>query len=339
MAVEEQPIDPKRPIIDPHLHLWEILPMPGLPQMPQRFLLPELLATIENSGHNITHSIFVECHQMYRQDGPASLRSLGETEFANGIAAMSASGNYGPCRMAHRIVGSADLRLGAAVRPVLEAHQAAAGERFRGIRMNTAFSEAGLFGFPCDPTIRHMLITPEFQDGARILAEMELSLDIWCLHSQLGEVTALADAVPDLQIILDHVGTPESLGPWAGRKAEARAQWADAIADLARRPNVRVKLGGMGMDIAHPIGARQDNQGSEALAAHWRPYIETCIAAFSPARAMFESNFPPDHAAGSYSATWNAFKIIAAACSEEEKDMLFRRTAANTYHIAIDELR
>jgi predicted TIM-barrel fold metal-dependent hydrolase len=337
MALEEAPLDPELPIIDPHLHLWDIQAAPGVPQEPQRFLLPELLDTLAASGHNITHSVFVECQQMYRADGPEELRPLGETEFVNGIAAMSASGGYGPCRVAHRIVGSADLRLGERVRPVLEAHVATAGERFRGIRMPLAYSEAGLFGFPCDPATRHMLIDPAFIAGARVLSEMGLSLDVWCLHTQIDELIALADALPDLVIILDHVGTPESQGIWAGREADARADWAGRIAELAKRPNVRVKLGGLGMDLTQTITTEIGSAASGTLAARWRPSIETCIAAFTPARAMFESNFPPDKAASSYGAVWNAFKIIARAYPDTEKDRLFRRTAAETYRIALPE--
>ena len=337
MPVEEIPLDPDRPIIDPHLHLWEIMPAPGAPQMAQRFLLHELLETLEASGHNLTHTVFVECHQMYRLDGPEELRSLGETEFANGAAAMSASGSYGPCRVAHRIVGTADLRLGERVKPVLEAHVARAGERFRGIRMNTAFSEAGLFGFPSDPSIRGILADPRFREGAQVLAEMDLSLDVWCVHTQIDELIALADALPGLTIVLDHVGTPESQGIWAGREEDARAHWAGRIAELARRPNVLVKLGGLGMNISAQIGANKQAAPSEELAAKWRPYIEICIDAFTPDRAMFESNFPPDNDSGSYGATWNAFKLIARECSEEEKDQLFRRTAARTYRIDIGD--
>jgi predicted TIM-barrel fold metal-dependent hydrolase len=336
MSSEEPALDPERPIIDPHLHFWDILPAPGLPQAPQTFLLPEALAMIGDCGHAISHTIFVECHQMYREDGPAELRAVGETEFANGIAAMSASGKYGPVRHAHRIVGSADLRLGEGVRPVLEAHVAAAGERFRGIRMNTAYSDQGLFGFPSDPSMKGIVASAAFQAGARVLAEMDLSLDIWCVHTQLGEVIALADALPRLAIVLDHVGTPESGGAWQGREGEAREQWAGAIAELALRPNVRVKLGGMGMDLSGAIPAGTGGTPSAALAGKWRPYVETCIAAFTPMRAMFEGNFPPDKAAGSYGATWNAFKIIAKDFPEEEKDRLFRGTAAETYRIALD---
>jgi len=333
MRPEEPPLDPERPIIDPHLHLWDVRPAPGALQAPQRFLLPELLETVEGSGHRVTHTIFVECHAMYRTDGPPELRPLGETEFANGVAAMSASGAYGPCRVAHRIVGHADLTLGAAVTPVLEAHLARAGERFRGVRCNTAFSAAGLFGAPCEARVGEALRSAAFAEGARALADLDLSLDVWCLHTQLDDLTALADAVPALTIVLDHLGTPD---PRGRGEAEARREWAERIAELARRPNLRIKLGGLGMDITGPIPAEAGPATSETLAARWRPYLETCIAAFGAARCMFESNFPPDKAAGSYGAAWNAFKRIAHGASESEKDRLFRGTAAETYRIALD---
>lgn len=333
MRPEEAPLEPERPIIDPHLHLWDVRPAAGALQAPQRFLLAEVLATVADSGHRVTHTVFVECHAMYRPDGPAQLRPLGETEFANGVAAMSASGAYGPCRVAHRIVGHADLMLGAAVGPVLEAHLARAGERFRGVRGSTAFSEAGLFGAACDPRFGEVLSSAAFAEGARVLADLDLSLDVWCLHGQLGDLIALADAAPELTIILDHVGTPDGRG---GRELEARTEWAGRIAELARRANVRIKLGGLGMDISGPIPAEVGSARSEALAARWRPYLETCIEAFGAERCMFESNFPPDKAAGSYGAIWNAFKRIARGASETEKDRLFRGTAAETYRIALD---
>jgi L-fuconolactonase len=332
--LDETPIDPLRPIIDPHLHLWEILPAPGSLQAPQRFLFDELRATVAASGHNVTHTVFVECHAMHRADGPQELRPVGETEFANGIAAMSASGAYGPCRVAHRIVAHADLRLGDKVRGVLEAHRAAAGERFRGIRMGMAYSDAGLFGHPCDTALRGLMASAAVREGARALAGMDLSLDVWCLHTQLDELAALADAVPDLAIVLDHVGTPEVAGTWAGRANEARAEWAARLAELARRPNVAIKIGGMGMNITGQLGAVKEDAASATLAERWRPYAETCIEAFGPGRAMFESNFPPDHDSGSYGAVWNAFKRIAAGASEAEQDALFRGTAARVYRIA-----
>ena len=326
---EETPLDPTRPIIDPHLHLWD--PQGGLAS--PRFLLHEAAEMIAASGHNITHTVFLECHAMHRADGPPELRPVGETEFVAGQAAISASGNYGPTKIAHRIVGTANLLLGEAVEPVLEAHMAAGGGRFRGIRTSVAYSEAGMFGWAANPELKGLMTRPAFRTGAGVLARMGLSLDVWCLHTQLGELIALADALPDLAIVLDHLGTPERLGSWAGREAEARGEWAALIAELAKRPNVTIKLGGLGMDIASGIGTKLRGLGSQQLAQQWRRSLETCIAEFGAERAMFESNFPPDNAAGSYGATWNAFKLIAAGFSESEKDALFSGTAARFYQI------
>jgi predicted TIM-barrel fold metal-dependent hydrolase len=328
---EEPPLEPERPIIDPHLHFWDIPADPASGRTGQRFLLPEAAEAVAASGHRITHSVFVECHAMHRAEGPEALRPVGETEFVVGQAAMSASGGYGPARLGHRIVGTANLLLGGAVAPVLEAHVAAGAGRFRGIRMATAWSAAGMFGMPPVPDGDGVMMRPAFREGAAILARMGLSLDVWCFHSQLGEVAALADALPDLTIVLDHVGTPES------RADETRAQWAAALAELARRPNVTIKLGGLGMDLSRMVGSHFRCAPSAVLAEEWRPWLETCIALFGPERAMFESNFPPDEAAGSYCATWNAFKRIAAGASEAEKDALFRRTAARVYRIDLEE--
>jgi predicted TIM-barrel fold metal-dependent hydrolase len=248
---------------------------------------------------------------------------------------MSASGRYENRRLAHRIVGTVDLRLGSRSRPVLEAHVAAAGERFRGVRMTTVYRKEGLFGGP-SPAEPGMLRDPALREGAKVLAAMDLSLDVWCLHPQLEEVIEFADALPDLSIVLNHTGTPDTIDVGESRRSEVLAQWQSSLEELAHRPNVTIKLGGLGMDLSHSIGHRYRGAGSEQLAEAWKSYIEPAIAAFSPQRAMFESNFPPDNAAGSYGAVWNAFKRIAARYSDDEKDQLFRGTAARVYRIALD---
>jgi len=122
----EAALEPGLPTIDPHHHFWDT-PQRG------RYLLRELLADI-GGGHNIVSTVFLECRSMYRKDGPAEMAPVGEVEFVNGIAAMSASGGYGPCRVAEGIVGHADLTLGTRVREVLEAEIRVGGGRFRGIR-------------------------------------------------------------------------------------------------------------------------------------------------------------------------------------------------------------
>src|ERR1700730_11627911 len=104
----EAALEPDLPIIDPHHHFWDT---------PQRghYLLPDLLADI-GGGHNIVSTVFLECRAMYRKSGPPEMAALGEVEFVNGIAAMSASGSYGACRVAEGIVGGGDLGVGARVR-------------------------------------------------------------------------------------------------------------------------------------------------------------------------------------------------------------------------------
>ncbi len=330
---EEPPLDPGRAIIDAHIHYWDLAPALDEAQPGMRFLLREAANTINASGHNISHTVFVQCHAMHRGDGPEELKPVGETEFANGIAAMSASGQYGEVRHAHRIVGTADFNLGSQVAAVLEAHKAAAGSRFAGVRPATAYTENTLFGNPVDRVYKGAMLDKNFRAAAKVLAAMDLGLDIWCLHSQLDELASLADALPELRIVLNHLGTPERTGKYANREAAVREEWAQKMSVLAERPNVYVKLGGMGMDIAKPMSLECSYTPSGELAERWRPYIEPSIEVFSTRRCMFESNFPPDSSASSYGAIWNAFKRVAAGCSNEEKDFLFSRTAADFYRI------
>ena len=321
---EEAPLDPARPIIDPHHHLWD----PGLPIVPA-FLVGEMAAVIEASGHNFTHTVFLECRAMYRQEGPEAMKPVGEVEFANGMAAMSASGRYGPCRIAAAIVGTADLRLGSKVTEILEAHKAAAPERFRGIRVSVACAQEGLFGGPPNPSIKGVMMDSRFREGVGAVESLGLSLDIWCLHTQLDEFVQLADAFPNQMIVLDHLGTP--LSPKGGAISDGAlfSAWRDGIRAVARRPNVLIKVGGLGMDL-HSFGESRQRPSSE-LAAEWKPYVESAIEVFGAERCMFESNYPPDGVAGSYGAIWNAFKIITADYSDAEKNQLFRGTAAKTY--------
>ncbi len=322
----EEIIEPDLPIVDPHHHLVD-RPETG------RYLLPELLADL-GSGHSVTATVYLEWLSMYRATGAAELRPVGEIEFANGVAAMAASGTYGETQVCAGIIGYADLTLGAAVEKVLEAMIAAGGGRFRGIRFITA-------SHPDQAAWGSMIARPEgllrdsrVREGFARLAPLGLSFDAWMYHTQLGELVDLARAFPETKIVLDHVGGPIGLGRYAGKRDEVFAEWSARIRELAGCPNVHVKLGGLGMRMfgcTFHTGALPP--GSEDLAAAWRPYIETCIAAFGPQRAMFESNFPVDKGSCGYAALWNAFKRIAAGCSVAEKAALFAGTATEFYRL------
>jgi L-fuconolactonase len=319
-------IEPELPIVDPHHHLVD-RPETG------RYLLPELLADT-GSGHNITATVYLEWLSMHRAAGPVELRPVGEIEFANGVAAMAASGTYGRTRVCAGIVGYADLTLGAPVEKVLEAMIAAGGDRFRGIRFITAsHPDQATWG---SPIIRPagLLMDGRVREGFARLAPLGLSFDAWMYHTQLGELVDLARAFPETPIVLDHVGGPIGLGPYAGKRDEVFAAWSEKIRELAGCPNVHIKLGGLGMRMfgfSHHLGELPPS--SEELAAAWRPYIETCVGAFGLERAMFESNFPVDKGSCSYAALWNAFKRIAAGCSTAETAALFGGTASKFYRL------
>ena len=292
-------LEPALPIVDPHHHLWD---RPGW-----RYLLDELVVDTQ-SGHNIVATVFVQARAMLRASGPIEMKHVGETEFVNGVAAMSASGLYGQMRACAGIVGHADLSLGSRVEPVLEAHLRAGGDRFRGIRHSSAWD--------ADPQVRNPAYSPPpgligekaFRDGFAVLGRLGLSYDAWLYHPQIGELTDLARAFP-------------------------------ASKALAGCPNVHVKLGGLGMRMGgFDFHTHPEPPSSEALAQAWRPYIETCIEAFGPARCMFESNFPVDKGSYSYPVFWNACKLLAKGASSSEKVDLFAGTAASFYGLDLNQL-
>src|SRR5712671_2522194 len=323
---EEEILDPDLPIVDPHHHLVDR-------ENTGRYLLPDLLADTE-SGHNITATVYLEWLSMYRAAGPVELRPVGEVEFANGVAAMAASGAYGKTKVCAGIVGYADLALGARVEPVLDAMVMAGGGRFRGIRFISASHPDDAARGSSVNRPAGLLMDGRVREGFARLHPLGLTFDAWMYHTQLGELVDLARAFPETPIVLDHVGGPIGLGRCAGKRDEVFAEWSGQIRELAACPNVHVKLGGLGMRMfGFDLHTRELPPSSEELAAAWRPYIETCIAAFGPERAMFESNFPVDKGSCGYAALWNAFKHITAGCSQSEKAALFAGTATRFYRL------
>jgi predicted TIM-barrel fold metal-dependent hydrolase len=323
--VREDALAPERPIVDPHHHLWD--------RRSGRYLLDEILND-SRSGHRIVATVFVECMSMYRADGPERLRPVGETEFVNGIAARSASGQHGETRVAQGIVGYADLTLGAAVDEVLEAHLVAAPARFRGIRHASAFDPHDDVRNSHTNPPPGLLGLPRFREGFRRLAHHGLSFDAWLYHHQIPELTELARACPEVTIVLDHFGGPLGIGPYAGKRAEIFAQWRRDIAELARCPNVVAKLGGINMAM-NGFGwhDRDRPPTSEELVAATRDYYRHTIDGFGPDRCMFESNFPVDRQSCSYGVLWNAFKRMAQGFSVEEQSALLHDTAARVYRL------
>lgn len=334
-ATVEEVLDPDQAIIDAHHHLFD---RPGW-----RYLLDDLLADLA-SGHNVRATVYVQGRAMLRADGPEELKAVGETEFANGVAAMCASGGYGPALACAGIVGFADLRLGDGARPVLEAHIAAGGGqgpgegRFRGVRHIAVWDPDPAMVNPAYQPTEDMLDSTAFRAGFAQLAPLGLSYDAWLLFHQIPRLTRLARAFPETSIVVDHCGGIAGIGPYAGKRDDVFSLWSAGLKELATCSNVMVKLGGLGMGLSG-FGFEQRDRapGSHELARAWRPWMETVIEAFGPRRCMFESNFPMDKGSYSYGVGWNAMKRIAADFSAAEKDDLFWRSASRFYRLGSEQ--
>jgi predicted TIM-barrel fold metal-dependent hydrolase len=326
----EEPLEPALPICDPHHHLWDDRPS----RVALRYLLDEILADVR-SGHNVVSTVFIECASMFKADGPEVLRPVGEVEFVNGIAAMSASGLYGPVRIAAGIVGTVDLRRGDTVAAVLDAHLAAGGGRFRGIRLGATWDASNAVPNHRTNPPQGLLLRQDFRAGFAQLAPRQLSFEAWCYHHQIPEVTDLARAFPDTTIILDHFGGPIGIGPYAGKADEVYAQWRTHIRELATCHNVVAKLGGINMEVnGFDWHTRSRPPTSQELVDATRHYYDYTIEQFGVERCMFESNFPVDKASCSYTVLWNAFKRLTSGASADEKANLFHDTAARVYRMS-----
>ncbi|MDP6815884.1 MAG: amidohydrolase family protein [Alphaproteobacteria bacterium] len=321
----EAVLEPELEIIDTHHHFWETR---------GGYLLDDLLADT-GSGHNVVATVFIECRWRYRREGPEDMRPVGEVEAVAEIAARCEAGGPDTTRAAAGIVGFADLTLGNRVAPVLEAMQVAGGGRLRGIRHAGGWHEDPVIGNSHHGDDPGLYLRQDFRAGLRRLTAMGLSLDGLVYHPQHADLVDLARACPEANIIMNHTGMPLGYGPYAGKRDEVYAQWRRTMSEIARCPNVTMKLGGMMMRLA----AYDYNQvpappSSEQLAEHWRPYIEPCIELFGAERCTFESNFPVDKMGIGYRALWNAFKRIAAGASPAEKAALFSGTARRVYRLA-----
>jgi predicted TIM-barrel fold metal-dependent hydrolase len=317
-------IDPELPIIDPHHHVRD--------RPDDRYLFEDLRADLA-TGHNIVATVAIECEDMYRAYGPPEMRSVGETEFLVGIAAMFGSGRYGPTKVCAGIVGYTDLRLGRDAQPVLDAQNAASGGRLRGIRNIAAWH--------ANEKLRTKRVAQEgllhdggFRQGVDLLAASNLVLDLWLYHSQLADLVAMASACPRTTIVLNHLGGPLGSGPYAGKRDEVFADWRSNLRDVAGCHNVICKIGGLGQRIVGlGLDGPPDRATSAELALAWQPYVETAIQYFGVDRCMFESNFPTDQVSCTYPVLWNTFKRITTGYSAPEKSALFSGTAARVYRL------
>jgi predicted TIM-barrel fold metal-dependent hydrolase len=319
---DEIPLEPELPICDAHHHLWE--------RPPRDYLLDELLQDLR-SGHNLVSTVAVECRYSYRKDGPEELRPVGETEFLDSVAKRVAADGAIKTRVAAAIVSHANLTLGDKAAAVLEAHRAASPDRFRSIRHSTIWDASSALRSDAPPGL---LADSHFRRGFAWLGKLDLSFDAWLYHPQLPELADLAQAFPEVTIILNHIAAPLGVGPYAGKRDEVFKVWSRGIAALAGCPNVMVKLGGVGsLRSGYDWHERAVKPSSAELATALAPYFEWCIENLGADRCMFESNFPVEKLSTSYVNLWNSFKRITGKYSASERAALFHDTAAGVYRI------
>ncbi|MGE0387248.1 MAG: amidohydrolase [Gammaproteobacteria bacterium] len=327
---EEAALEPALPIVDPHHHLWETSPRrPGLPYRIGEF-------ERDASAHNVVASVYVECGTAYLDSGPAHLRPVGEVQWVD--AAARGHAQHAPARsgICAGIVAHADLTLGAAVDEVLDALHEAAPARLRGIRHATAWDADDQVRYKFWDRPAELMRQDAFRAGFARLARRGLSFDAWLFHPQIVELAELARDFPDTTVILDHLGGPLGAGSYAGRADAVLEAWKRGIDALARCANAFVKLGGLNMQI-NGFGwhERARPPSSAELAAAGRRYYQYALEKFGPGRCMFESNFPVDRIACSYTVQWNAFKRAAAdaGLSAAEKAAVFHDNARRIYRL------
>jgi predicted TIM-barrel fold metal-dependent hydrolase len=311
-----------RHFVDPHHHLWNEGGAPNAAD-PAAYSAVDFLTDVDTQY--LVASVYIECGAMYRPHGSPELRVAGETEFA--ALAGRNSGNDSLCA---GIVASADLSNPRSLDRVLDEHTRVAGGRLRGIRHTGAWDASPRIP---DGRVRppaHLYLDEDFRSGIAKLAARGLSFDAWVYHPQLSDVERLAARYPDLTLVVDHCGGPLAVGPYANDPAAAFRDWETGIRSLAERPNVLIKIGGLGMGIG-PLHGLPWMDDPNQLAQIIRPYVYTCLDAFGPDRSMLESNFPMDKGAYGYATIWRAFGELTADLSENERDNLFVGTAARVY--------
>jgi predicted TIM-barrel fold metal-dependent hydrolase len=322
-SVVEEVVDPGAPIIDPHHHLWP-------PGGSFAYGLDDLLADLA-SGHNVVDTVFVECGAAYDRRTTDAFGAVGETTF------VAAEATRAPRQVMGGIVAHADLTDLDHLDAVLDAHEAAANGRLRGIR------HAGSHALhPEVLTIpgrapADLYADAAFRRGVARLAERNLTYDTWHYHYQNQDFVELARAIPGTTMVLDHFGTPLGVGSFAGQRDEIFEQWCDDIDAVATCPNVVLKAGGLAMpDNGYGWHERDRPPDSDEVVEAQGDWYRHAIDAFGPDRVMFESNFPVDRLSLPYAVYWNAVKKLTASFDADARAQMFSRTASRVYRLGED---
>lgn len=318
---EETSIDPDIEIVDSHIHLWHFSNPPYYSDAYSR----------DAKSTGISASVYVDCTMAYREDGPADLEPVGEVEFANEQANISSQG----VSVAAGIIGWADLTLGEAVGPVLDALESAGGGHFRGVRTRATYDPDPAAGYGANGIGPGHILRDDFRNGVEQLHARGHVLDVYAFHTQLGDVADLARAFPDLPIILNHIGGPLGVGRYAEMADQVFADWAEGMAEVASCPNVVVKIGGFAISriAIVPSLKRERPFSSLEISDFCKPWVDHCFAAFGAQRCMFGSNFPVDKVAMPMLTLVNAMKHLTEHLPDSDRQHFFASNARRIYRI------
>lgn len=326
----ETAVEPDLPIVDPHVHIF------GSEKDTQYYQMKDYALDLAG-GHNVVKTVYMEAYRSaWRTSGPDHLRSVGEVESIVHQSKEPLITKFGHCEFAAGIVASIDLTKGAEVIETLDAHVEAGQGRLRGVRQVAAYDNGLVGSFIKELPPAGLLDDPNFRTGIAKLKDYDLSFDVWIYHHQLDKFISLVDSFTDITFVLNHMGGLIGVGPYKENRGNAFASWKFNLRRLAERPNVYIKVGGLGMPVC---GFNFDHQlhpaTSHDLSNAWRPMIDTCIAAFGTKRCMFESNFPVDRQSAGYTEIWNAFKLTTTSLSTTERNHMFFETALRAYRLGM----
>lgn len=163
------------------------------------------------------------------------------------------------------------------------------------------------------------IVRPDVLQGLRILSRRGLTLDyVGIVPRHLEHIPLVAQRVPDLRIVIDHLGKPPIL-------ARACEPWSTLIAHAARMPNVFAKLSGL------------DAGGADTWkAADIAPYVDRALELFGPDRLMFGSDWPVANLRGGYGKVWRETNRVLARLSRDERDRILGGTAISFYGLPFE---
>ncbi len=327
---KEDALLPNLEIIDPHHHLWNL--------EFGKYLNDDFIEDIQKSGHNIKASVYIMSSantKIYNNNLNES-STLPEIKFAYEQYLESKNNKLNQCSVNNSIVGALDLRYGNKLTSVIEKGLEISNGKLTGIRMLLAAHKDERVSSGAVKTKPSIMLDPNFMEGAKVLEKNNLSLDFWIYHTQLNELEFIAKTLPNLSIILNHIGGPIHIGPYEGKQGITHREWRRSMMRLSVFPNIKVKLGGLGMKVCgSKFYLNSKPPTSDQLSELWKSWFFETIDLFGIDRCMFESNFPVDKGSCSYGVLWNTFKKITDNFSNGERNKLFYQNAKETYNIRI----